>query len=174
MRHYFLYINIFLTFLSSCKIKTINEREALNKSNKSDSIKLRNESVTASSGNSYQTLRSDSLLNLLSEDTADCGAIINTLFHRSSYKFPMADIYKREELTAVIESAKDSMLLVKVMLVDSATDHRDTVDWMNLNCKNKRLETVPLYGPDPKPIQVDYDERLLDILMRKCSLDYSN
>jgi len=107
------------------------------------------------------------------KDTVDCRAVINTLFQRSFYKFPVADSYKREELTAVIEDAKDSILSIKIMLVDSAADYRQTVDWMRLNCKNERLEDIPVYGPDPKPILVKYDVRLLDILMRKCALNYN-
>jgi hypothetical protein len=99
--------------------------------------------------------------------TADCGCIINTIFHRSSYKFPVEDTYNRDDLTAVIESAHDSLLKIKVIV----TDDRTTVDWLKLNCKNKRLENVPLYGSDPKPIPVKYDFRLLPILMRKCAVE---
>jgi len=168
MKHFFLFIGIVFIFLGSCKIKTAEEQKAVN-----ELVLTEHQSTSSATTDTNRvTLDSDSLLNLQIEDTVDCGAVVNTIFRRSFYKFPVEGFYKKEDLTAVIESAKDSILLIKVMLVDSITDHRETVDWMRLNCKNKRLEEVPLYGSNPQPILVKYDVRFLEILMRNCSLNY--
>jgi len=173
MKHCFRCMVVGFIFLMSCKVKTTKEETGKQKDNEVNLIKRQSMSATSKTDTSAIILEPDSLLNLRMEDTIDCGAVINALFRRSCYKFPVADSYKKEELTAVIEDAKDSILSIKIMLVDSTADYRQTVDWMKLNCKNKKLEDIPVYGPDPKPIVVKYDVRILYILMRKCILDYN-
>ncbi|NML38404.1 hypothetical protein HHL17_14445 [Chitinophaga sp. G-6-1-13] len=117
-------------------------------------------------------LHSDTLIQIGKEDTVDCGAIINTLFHRSKYEFPVKNGYKREELTAVIENAVDSILSIKIMFIDPTDNYRTTVDWLTLNCKNKKLQTIEKAEPNSGEIEIKYDVRFLDILMRKCALNY--
>lgn len=117
-------------------------------------------------------LESDSLLQLRKDDTLDCGAVINLLFHRSSYKFPIDYGYTKDELTAVIADGKDSILSIKIMFIDTVAHYRETLDWLKLNCKNKKLQTIEKEGFSYKIEEIKYDTRILDILMRKCALDY--
>lgn len=172
MKHCFILMGTFAILFISCKLKSSKKE--------TDSPGLTAKNETPQQGKSAalildsenSTLGSDSLLHLQKEDTIDCGAIINTLFHRSSYEFPVENGFKKEELTAVIEDAKDSILSIKIMLVDTVANDRATVDWLTLNCKNKHLETIKKNSETVNVRLIKYDVRLLDILMRECALDY--
>jgi hypothetical protein len=158
------------TLLISCTSRPPANRDAVSRL---DSSKIDTATpIKTDEIDTFKIIAPDTLLNLTEADTGSCGGIINTLFHRSLYKFPVDSSFHKDELRAVITEAGDSLLMVKIMYADSTTNDGMTVDWLRLNCKNKRLTQIRMDDPDAPWSPVNYDVRLLEILMRKCTLDY--
>ncbi|RFS21170.1 hypothetical protein DVR12_17710 [Chitinophaga silvatica] len=171
MKHSFVIIILSVFFI--CCNQRIADKESSNQNfDSSKEVLLNPAPAQVPVASDISKLQSDSSLLVENKDTLDCGAIINTLFHRSLYKFPVDNGFEKEELTAVIEDAKDSVLSIKIMLVDTVSNDRLTVDWLTLNCKSKEFQTIPKDGTNNGIRRIKYDTRFLDILMRKCALNY--
>jgi len=149
-------LSFFCGLLSSCK----SNNQTMNA--KLDSIEV----VTNLS-------KKDTLDNKLDIgiDTMDCGELVNLLFQRSSYKFYADSSFIKEQLTASINEVQDSVLIIKISQENKTKDDEIIVDWLNLDLKSKKLEQM---GPDlNKPIQVSYDNKILERLLKKCDVsDY--
>jgi hypothetical protein len=126
--------------ISCTSLNPVKHDEVINHdANREDSIIP---ATTVNMSDTFQIAVPDTLLNLTENDTVDCGSIVNALFHRSLYKFPVEYSFNKDELTAVITEAKDSLLVIKLMLIDTTTNDRLTAGWLKLNCKNRRLDQV--------------------------------
>lgn len=70
----------------------------------------------------------------------------------------MEDSFQKDELAAAITEAEDSLLVIKIMVVDTTTKYRMTVGRLHLNCRNKRLDQVNLQEEDVPVPPVNYDD----------------